>query len=139
MAPQATVICVDHWLGSQEHHHNEKFRLKLPTLYETFLVNLWEERDRVIPIRLRTTEALEEIYRFQIVPDLIYIDAGHTYQDVLADVGTSLRLFPASVICGDDWSWEEVRRAVVEIAEEQSKSIALSGQQAPGVQCWWFE
>ena len=134
MAPQAMVICVDHWLGSREHHENEDFRKKLPTLYETFLVNLWEERKRVIPVRLATLAALDEIHQCQIVPDLIYIDASHAYQDVYADINTSLQLFPTSVICGDDWSWEEVRRAVMEIAEEHNKSIALSNQQ-----CWWFE
>jgi len=134
MAPQVTVICVDHWRGSQEHHANEEFRQKLPTLYETFLVNLWEERKRIIPVRLTTLAALEEIHQCQIIPDLIYIDASHTYRDVYADISTSLRLFPRSVICGDDWSWGEVRLAVMEIAKKQNKSIILSNQQ-----CWWFE
>ncbi|MCL2624233.1 MAG: class I SAM-dependent methyltransferase [Planctomycetaceae bacterium] len=134
MAPQAVVICIDHWLGSQEHHENEAYCQKLPTLYETFIVNLWEERERVIPVRLTTVAALEEIRQHQIVPDLIYIDAGHAYQDVHADISTSLRLFPMSVICGDDWSWEDVRRAVTEIAGEHNKSIALSDQQ-----CWRYE
>jgi len=134
MAPQAVVICVDHWLGSREHHENEEFSTKLPTLYETFLVNLWEDRNRVIPVRLTTIAALKEIHQCQVIPDLIYIDAGHAYRDVHADINTSLQLFPTSMICGDDWSWEEVRRAVTEIAEEHNKSIALSDQQ-----CWWFE
>jgi len=134
LAPQATVICVDHWLGSLEHHENEQWCQKIPTLYETFLVNLWEERDRVIPVRQTTLAAMEEIHRHKIVPDLIYIDAGHTYQEVHADTTASLRLFPASRICGDDWSWQEVRRAVSEIAEQQNQSIALCEQQ-----CWWFE
>ena len=134
MAPQAVVICVDHWLGTQEHREDEEWCKKLPTLYETFLVNLWEERKRVIPVRFTTVMALEEIHQRQIVPDLIYIDADHAYQAVYADVTTSLRLFPTSVICGDDWSWDEVRQAVTQIAKEHHKSIALSDQQ-----CWWFE
>jgi len=134
MAPQATVICVDHWLGSREHREDEELNKRLPTLYETFLVNLWDQRNQVIPVRLTTLEALEEIHQSQIVPDLIYIDAGHAYQDAWTDISTSLRLFPQSVICGDDWSWAGVRQAVQEIAEAHNKSIVLSDQQ-----CWWFE
>lgn len=134
MAPQATVICVDHWLGSINHRDNKKLRTMLPTLYETFLVNLWDDRDRVVPLRSTTVAALEEIHRRQIVPDLIYIDAGHEYQDVHADVSMSLRFFPTSVICGDDWNWEGVRQAVTEIAREYEKPFAVSDQR-----CWWFK
>ena len=134
LAPQATVICVDHWIGSRDHNEDEVLRMKLPTLYETFLVNLWNDQGRVIPIRSTTVAAMEKIHQCQIVPDLIYIDAGHDYQDAYADISTSLQLFPKSMICGDDWSWEGVRQAVTELAEKHNKSIALSDQQ-----CWWFE
>lgn len=132
-APNATVISIDHWQGSEEHQNKEEFRDRLSRLYETFLVNLWDDRERLIPVRSNSIEGLTLVHQWKIPVDLIYIDASHKYEDVCRDIRTSLELFPASVICGDDWSWEEVRRAVTELAEIKHKKIRVIGDQA-----WWY-
>ena len=125
VAPNATVLCVDHWQGSREHQHVEEWRSKLPILYETFLVNLWEYRDRVIPIKRKTVEGLKVIHSLGIHPDVVYIDASHEYKDVCWDVHTALELFPDSIICGDDWSWSDVQKAVSEIASNFKKKVHI--------------
>ncbi len=115
-APQATVLCVDHWLGSPE--------CQRPQLYETFLRNLWPWRDRVTAMRVGTIEGLHQIHGLGLTPQLIYVDAAHDYENVLADVTTSLDLFPAARIVGDDWLYYEgVRRAVTELARAREMSI----------------
>ena len=135
-APQANMICVDHWFGSKEHleSEHEHIRKIIPTLYETFLVNLWDYRSRLVPLRTDSIRGLHEIHRSGVKPDLIYIDASHDYHNVFEDVKTALDLFPNSVICGDDWHYEDVRRAVGELAQEYGKKIIAGGDRV-----WWFE
>lgn len=124
-APKANVICIDHWRGSCEHMNSDdpEIQRRIPVLYETFLVNLWEYRERVIPLRSSSLEGLKLVHQCGLLPDLIYIDASHEYPDVYQDVKTALELFPASIICGDDWTWDGVRTAVTRIAQEQGKTV----------------
>ena len=131
-APNATVISIDHWLGSKE-HQKEEFSQILPNLYETFLVNLWDDRKRLIPLRANTVEGLENLHQWRICVDLTYIDASHEYEEVFCDIKTAIDLFPNSTICGDDWSWGDVRRAVEEISEIKQKTSHTLGEQV-----WWF-
>jgi hypothetical protein len=112
-APGATVICVDHWRGSAE-HQQEMFADILPVLYETFLVNLWPHRDRVVPMRRPTAYGMSEIASLGITPDLVYIDASHARESVAEDVTAALRYFPRAPIVGDDWTWESVRSGVMD-------------------------
>lgn len=108
LAPNATIICLDTWQGSAEHQKNKL----LPVLYETFLVNMWEYRDRIIPIRLNSMAGFWEIYKHLIKPDLIYIDMAHDKESVIQDVNIAWRTFPDAQICGDDYTWQGVKDAL---------------------------
>ena len=112
-APQATLIAIDHWQGSPEHHARDYWANKLPTLYETFLVNCWRLKDCLIPMRTTTLEGLQEIYDAGLKPDLFYVDASHDYDSVMAELEKIKALFPKAYITGDDWNWIPVRRAVI--------------------------
>ena len=50
--------------------------------------------------------------------DLLYVDADHAEESVLAELRAIRRLFPRSTVCGDDWQWLGVRRSVVAFAAE---------------------
>lgn len=123
-APNAVVVSIDHWEGSEE-HLNGPYSDLLPTLYERFLVNCWEFRDRLIPLKTTTDIGLRELSDFE--PDLIYIDASHEYMDVISDITTSIMLFPKATIVGDDWTWKSVRKAVVLCSETFNKEIKTNG------------
>jgi len=125
-APHATVICIDHWQGSPEHRRPEAgdVRDKLPRLYETFLRNMWPWRRRVVPLRANTVDGLREVAELGLHPDLVYVDAGHDYQDVFHDVRATRDLFPRAQIVGDDWIYfEGVRRAVKQLARTHGMSV----------------
>lgn len=132
-APAATVVTIDHWRGSAEHQVPD-YRTLLPTLYERFLVNTFPLRDRIIPVRRHTLEGLVELHSLAIAPDLIYVDASHEYESVRADLNYCLALFPSARIVGDDWTWQGVRRAVIDVMKEHTgRHLHHDGT------CWWLE
>jgi len=107
----------------------------LPTLYETFLVNCWEEREQIIPLRMTTLDALQLLARENVSPDLIYIDAAHDFESVLEDVRTCRKMFPKAALVGDDWAAEGVRRAVETVVKEEELEPMLGSNRT----AWWLK
>lgn len=120
-APNATIVCIDNWTGDPiiaKLNSDD-----LPTLYETFCVNMWDVRDRIVPVRQDSLAGLKTLKEFQIVPDLIYVDWEHSADSVERDVSLALDLFPDSIICGDDWNWQAVRDGLDRVCD--AKGIEL--------------
>lgn len=111
-----TIICIDHWLGSEEHQNRDDYRELLATLYEVFLSNLWEYRERVVPMRTTTLDGMKELHALGVIPDIIYVDAAHDAESVYRDITLAKTLFPDAEICGDDWMRQSVREGVVRAA-----------------------
>lgn len=112
----ATLICIDHWKGSSEHHRRPDWQAKLATLHATFLDNLWDHRQRVVPMKTTTLDGMQELSDLGIEPDLIYVDASHEEEFVFADVCKAIDTFPRAKILGDDWPHHSVRMGVVRAA-----------------------
>ena len=119
--PNAEIICIDHWEGSPELMN--EYREVIPVLYETFLVNCWNYRDRITPIRIDSLNGLEICSKFGVDPDLIYIDASHTYDDCFQDMVFAYNLFENAIIIGDDWQYQDVREAVNDFNEKYGTSV----------------
>ena len=108
------IVCIDHWRGSSEHTtgcYATRAADLLPHLYEAFLSDSWEWRDQIVPLRMDTLDGLHTVYEYGLVPDLIYVDAGHEFRPVFNDIVVASTLFPDAVIVGDDWYIEGVRKA----------------------------
>ena len=67
---------------------------------------------------MRSLDGLAAIAELGVPVDLVYVDADHAEESVLAELRAIRRLFPLSAVCGDDWQWLGVRRAVVAFAAE---------------------
>lgn len=104
-APNSTVVAVDTWEGSKDHFKTADCYERLPTLYAQFLYNCWEYRDRLIPVRRMSKEALPELAEVGLDPDFIWVDGSHEPEDILFDFTYSREHFPNASICGDDWDW----------------------------------
>ena len=70
-------------------------------VYESCLANLAEFGNRFVPVRGYSPEALHELKRSGVEPDVIYIDSIKHGEDL--DV--SHDLWPNAILCGDDWTW----------------------------------
>ncbi|MHB8633081.1 MAG: class I SAM-dependent methyltransferase [Thermoplasmatota archaeon] len=124
-AAPATILAVDHWQGSVEHHTDPKFAALVPSLFDCFLQNLWEFRARVVPVRATTWQGMALLAAEGVTPDLVYVDASHEEPDVLRDLQAVGAFFPNAAVVGDDWRWKGVRRAVRRYAKLQGAIIEV--------------
>jgi len=127
LAPQATVVSVDHWKGSSEHQNQERYRHLLPRLYETFLARSWDYRDRVVPLRMSTLDGLRKVAEFGLQPNVIFFDAEHTFEAVTAELTLARQLFPKADLCGDDYDWRGVREGVNTFARRHGLTVDRFG------------
>jgi hypothetical protein len=131
----ASLICVDTWLGSPEHflkrdHPAYWDSLNVtnghPRLYDQFLTNVIREghTDVIVPLPQTSENAAQIFTRLKITADLIYIDAAHDFQSVLSDLTLYGQLLqPTGVIFGDDFQSEPVARAARQYAEDQGATL----------------
>lgn len=138
--PDPQLICIDTWLGSVEHwlervdrDHFKSLDTKWgrPSIYNQFMANvlLTNNADVIIPFPANSSVAMNFLAAKDLSADAIYIDAGHEYEDVLADLRGSWKLVrPGGVIFGDDYNpgWIGVIRAVHDFADEQGLVIDTS-------------
>jgi predicted O-methyltransferase YrrM len=126
-AQSANVISVDHWRGSPEHQNDERYRKLLPRLFETFQSRCWSYRDRIIPLRMSTQEGLRAVAAAGLQPDVVFIDAEHSFEAVSAEAALARQLFPQAVIIGDDYDWSGVHAAVDGFARGHSLVVDRVG------------
>jgi predicted O-methyltransferase YrrM len=127
LAPRASIVAIDHWEGSVEHEQDPELAEFLPRLFDTFLSESWEYRNRIIPLRARSVEGLRRVAAAGLSPDLVFIDADHQYDSVAADLRTSLDLFPGAAVVGDDWDWSSVRSAVETVTRDRNLAVEVTG------------
>ncbi len=145
-SPDLEVIGVDPWDGNWSTYVRNKteeghpvFAALEDTLADTIqrygnyclaLNNIRDERERFIPVRQRSPEALHYLRRRGIQPQLIYIDAFKSDDDLWV----AHDLFPRSILCGDDWNWPDedgrfrMREHVERFADE--KGFTIEAQEA---------
>lgn len=128
-ARQADVLTVDHWRGNVEHQQKPQWQRMLPTLYETFLAMSWSYRDRIIPLKMTTQEALRKIGDLGLRPDLVFFDAEHSYEAVTADLELCRALFPEAELVGDDLDDPDVGKAVRDFADRKKLDVEAAGTQ----------
>lgn len=103
---------VDHWQGSDEPAHHADPDVQAGRLYEVFLRNTRPVAHVVRALRMGSVEAAAAFADGSL--DLVLLDAGHTLEDVSADITAWLpKLKPGAVLAGDDWNWAGVHGAVL--------------------------
>lgn len=113
----AHIYCIDHWKGSKEHQGKEG----IESLYETFIDNMQEFNQRITTIRMGSDKGLRKLKELCPEVDMIFIDGDHSYSGATLDISLSLELFPDATICGDDFSWSSVSKAVKDICKDYNR------------------
>lgn len=122
--------CVDTWQGSEEHSSNDL--IVKNELYNSFLRNISPVQNYITPLRLSSKEASEKFEDESL--DFIFIDAGHSYEDVSEDLKCWFpKLKKGGYFAGHDYSpvWPGVIKAVVEWSVENNYTISFVEES-----CW---
>ncbi len=121
-APDATVICIDHWCQTPQQiapltPPPEAVPL-IPVIYDLFCANHWENQNRIIPMRLNSYVGLMLLVDMGLQPDLIYLDSDHSTKNLHGEL-LLCGEFPEARVVGDDYTHQSVRDAVA-LHESQS-------------------
>ena len=82
-----------------------------------------------------TVAGLRAMHSIGAAPELIYVDADHSFEGCLADLEACAALFPEALIVGDDWCWPSVRAAVDSFMKSRRGHRLYS---APQGQNWYY-
>lgn len=113
-----TLIAVDHWRGNFDDPLQFEARRRRPDeTFKTFCLNMGNLLGRkVFPFRASSELAAEAI---PFSAPLVYLDAGHSYKDVMSDIALWLpHVMPGGILAGHDYGVEflpGVKRAVDEV------------------------
>jgi predicted O-methyltransferase YrrM len=106
------VLAVDPWLNGYDINDVASQQCPMKFVFEAF-----QERTsglkNVMFSRGKSLDALEFVEDSSC--DLIYIDGDHRYEGVLADLkGWRKKLREGGIMAGHDWSWESIKKALLE-------------------------
>ncbi|MEM8551079.1 MAG: hypothetical protein AAGF45_01775 [Pseudomonadota bacterium] len=123
--PDLTLIGVDPWEGNWSgyietmavdpirsrtvwHFDDEEIAFIVETVrrhgnFATACNNLRLYKDRFIPVRRYSPEALHYLRSREIFPDAFYLDGDKLGEEL----EVCRELFPNALICGDDWLWPD--------------------------------
>ena len=129
---RATVYAVDHWRGPAAYPGSG---LRCDETTEAAFrrrVAPWLKEGRVVVVKEESVAAAGKLLdAFGPVFDLVFIDAAHDYESVRADILAWRPLVrPGGILCGHDYNWDGVRRAVGEL---------VPAHKTGGGVCWWTE
>lgn len=114
------VYAVDHWRGSEAEREGPHKEATERDIFADFMRNVGDRPNLMV----RRGNSVEVAQRLPLV-DFVFVDAGHTYEEVKADIEAwtpkTLRM-----IAGHDYHLEGVRRAVTEAFGEHVKTAADS-------------
>jgi len=118
-----TIFCVDTWNGAAFHRRDDFWQNQLkckngyPQIYYQFLSNVVYNncQEYIVPIPLNSSDGARFLKKFNIVADLVYIDASHEYEDVVGDLMFYSNLVKSGgIFFGDDYdvAWPGVYAGV---------------------------
>ncbi len=134
------VVCVDTWLGALEFWQNQDDPQRYkslhhfygyPSVYFQFLSNCVHENvtRHIIPFPQTSLIAARWFAWKGARAEMIYLDASHDFEDVLADMKAYWPLVaPGGVMFGDDFDhWKDVQDAVIDFTAENSLELDSRG------------
>ncbi len=123
VGPTGHVYTIDHFEGSWEHKTDPATAAKLPLLWETFVVNCWDSRALITPVRADSREGLLALHNRGVLPTAVYVDGAHDYGTAVRDVLLSAFLWPRAQIVGDDLENANVCRAAFDAAKVLQQEV----------------
>lgn len=100
-------------------HHRSDYWKKISLLAYRVA---FEFRDKVLPIRMPALDGVLVLPDKHL--DIAYIDSSHSYESVLRESLAYLsKVKDGGILCGDDYNWVSVARAVDPVFSPQMKTM----------------
>ena len=132
LPPKGRVFAVDHWNGSATepfNHGTARLRDGDDAFLE-FSKNNFDllESGKIVPMRMTSKNAAAMLKDRGVKADMIFIDGGHEYEEVKADIEAYLPLLALEgILCGHDYGpWPGVPKAVDELLGPKAKESVHS-------------
>lgn len=125
LQPDGKLYAIDHWLGSaveRDTNHASAALNEGDHAFMEFSDNLQDHilSGKCVPLRMASKNAAAWFKKHGITVDMIFIDAGHTYEEVKEDIELWLPLVKdGGILCGHDYyhdgnTWAGVMQTVDE-------------------------
>ena len=109
--------------------------LRPDAAYRATLSNLWDYRDRFVPVRGRSPEMLYKLAQLGLTPDLVYFDSDKE----LSDLWVCQKLWPTAIISGDDWTWSPIdQNNIYPVQEVVGKFAAEHQMEVHSSEATWY-
>lgn len=119
-AVHGPVYAVDHWMGSAAERDSAHWEAVSGGVFEQFMRNVGH-RENLMVRRGASTSIAHTLPKI----DFVFIDAGHTYEEVAADIA-AWRPKTLRLLAGHDYHMPDVRRAVDEAFGSSVQTAAES-------------
>lgn len=127
MSEDGRLYAIDNWVWNGEpmysDAHPQNYGYKLSKTYEQFLSNVkyFDLTHIIVPVHMDSVQASSQL---NVIADLIYIDGDHGESSVYNDIMHWYpKLSKTGIMCGDDWGFDSVKKAVTRAAQELDKEI----------------
>lgn len=108
---QGTVYAVDHFLGSIDEREGAHEEAKTRDIHKDFMENVGSFKNLQV-LKMDNAKAVKQFDDNSV--DMVFIDAGHTYEEVLSDIKWWLPK-AKKIICGHDAGDGGVEKAIKEV------------------------
>jgi hypothetical protein len=141
--PDCRIVCIDTWTASNKSlwvqpklREVYERRNGFPTVYWQFLANVVHagHSGTILPLPVTSSCGAEIFQHYQVAADLIYIDAGHSLDDVAFDLKHYWPLVrPGGCLFGDDYMevWPGVCQAVIQFCAAHRLRLLTNREK------WW--
>jgi len=136
------VTCVDTWMGSRKFYKEgyvlKNVRAVLPVLFETFLVNCWNQKDQIFPVRMASPVGIGYLAEQDIVFNAVFLDGSHEYADVVEDLIAIKKLPGKPFVFGHDWFKKDEGDGILYPVQTALKKV-FGGSIEHKDNIWWIK
>ena len=131
MSSNCKVVCIDRWELVDPNDEDiigkniNNFKYIMNNMYDIFIANCWEYRDRIIPVKEDGVVGLMILRDLQVEPDFIFVDGDHDEGGCSKDLAMCAACFPRTKILGHDWSWPGVKVSAEYIARTKNYELRV--------------